>query len=314
MKVLSLFDGISCGRVALERAGVPVEKYVAYEIEPSAIRISERNYPDIIHKGDVQNATYTEGEYDLLIGGSPCQCLSSSNVWLKDGQYGVTGTGSSRLFWEYVRALLTIKPKYFFFENVASMKNVDRDIITQQLGVKPVKINSELFSAQKRNRYYWTNINFTVPTERTTNVVTQDLLEKDVPDKYFLRQGTLNCIMTPAKRGWISHKMEIDLPISRPITASCWRTHRADTDNYVTENRTPDGRTNVRHLTPLECERLQTLPDNYTSGEKDKERYQAIGNGWTVDVVAHVFRGLNEKPVGSDQVTFDDLIKDGWIE
>lgn len=181
---MSLFDGISCGMIALERAGIPIESYTAYEIEESAIRISERNYPNIIHCGNVEIAKYKEGQFDLLIGGSPCQSLSRSNVWLKDGEYGVTGNGASRLFWEYVRALLTIKPKYFLFENVASMKNADRDIITKQLGVEPIKINSSLFSAQKRNRYYWTNIPFSIPEQRTVSVVMQDLLEKDVLDKY----------------------------------------------------------------------------------------------------------------------------------
>lgn len=295
MKVLSLFDGISCGRVALERAGIQVDEYVAYEIEESAIRISERNYPDIIHRGDVTVAKYKEGEFDLLIGGSPCQSLSSSNVWLKDGEYGVTGTGASRLFWEYVRAFLTIKPKWFLFENVASMRNADKAIITEALGVQPIKIDSQVLSAQKRNRLYWTNIPFERITERLVNTTMQDILEQEVDDKYHLCQRTLDCIMRPASKGWCSGKMEIDLPIARPITASCWKIHRADTDNYVTTNRTPAGRTNVRRLTPLECERLQTLPDHYTEGEKDKERYIAIGNGWSVDVIAWIFKGLKGK-------------------
>lgn len=103
--------------------------------------------------------------------------------------------------------------------------------------------------------------------------------------------------MRPASKGWQSGKMEIDLPIARPITASCWKIHRADTDNYVTTNRTPDGRTNVRRLTPLECERLQTLPDNYTLGEKDTDRYKAIGNGWTVDVITHILKGLKDERI-----------------
>lgn len=292
MNVLSLFDGISCGMIALQRAGIKVEKYHAYEIDENAIRISNRNYPEIVHCGDVINARYKENEFDLLIGGSPCQALSSANVYLKDGEYGVNGDGKSRLFWEYVRAFLTVKPKFFLFENVASMRNADRDVISQALGVEPIKVNSELFSAQKRNRYYWTNISFDVPTERTTDVVTQDLLESNVDDKYYLNERMLNYIMSPASKGWQSGKMEIDLPISRPITATCWKMHRADTDNYVTTQYTPDGKTNIRRLTPLECERLQTLPDDYTYGEKDNARYKAIGNGWTVNVIAHILKGL----------------------
>ena len=119
MNVLSLFDGISCGRVALERAGIPVTSYDAFEINEAAIRISKRNWDDITHHGDVTTDDFKRFiGCDLLIGGSPCQSLSSSNVWLKDGEYGVNGEGKSRLFWEYVRALLVTKPKYFLFENV----------------------------------------------------------------------------------------------------------------------------------------------------------------------------------------------------
>lgn len=294
MNVLSLFDGISCGQIALERAGINVDKYYASEINESAIRIAKKNYPNTIHLGNVEELSFKDlGEIDLLIGGSPCQSLSSSNVWLKDGEYGVNGEGKSRLFWEYVRAYLILKPKYFFFENVASMRNIDRDIISEQLGVQPVKINSSQFSAQNRRRYYWTNIPFELLEEtRYTNETMKDILEDSVEDKYYLKQGTLDCVMRPASGGWQSGKMEIDLEIGRPITASCWKIHRADTDNYVTTEYQPKERTNVRRLTPLEAERLQTLPDNYTAGEKDKDRYEAIGNGWTVDVVAHIFKNL----------------------
>lgn len=294
MNVLSLFDGISCGQIALDRAGINVDKYYASEINESAIRIAKKNYPNTIHLGNVEELSFKDlGEIDLLIGGSPCQSLSSSNVWLKDGEYGVNGEGKSRLFWEYVRAYLILKPKYFFFENVASMRNIDRDIISEQLGVQPVKINSSQFSPQNRRRYYWTNIPFELLEEtRYTNETMKDILEDSVEDKYYLKQGTLDCVMRPASGGWQSGKMEIDLEIGRPITASCWKIHRADTDNYVTTEYQPKERTNVRRLTPLEAERLQTLPDNYTAGEKDKDRYEAIGNGWTVDVVAHIFKNL----------------------
>jgi DNA (cytosine-5)-methyltransferase 3A len=233
--------------------------------------------------------------YDLLIGGSPCQSLSSSNVWLKDGEYGVNGEGQSRLFWEYVRALLVCKPKYFLFENVASMRNADRDIISKTLGVEPVLINSSQFSAQHRRRYYWTNIPFEIDFEkRYVNTTMQDCLEGSVEDKYYVKQGTLDCIMRPAGGGWQSGKMEINKEIARPLTASSWKLHRADTDNYVSTEYKPEGRTNVRRLTPLEYERLQTLPEGYTLGEKDRDRFEAIGNGWTVDVIVHILNGLRE--------------------
>ena len=289
MNVLSLFDGISCGMVALEKAGVTVDRYVAYEINDKAIQISKNNYPNIERQGDVTTSTFKDFVgFDLLIGGSPCQSLSSSNVWLKDGEYGVNGEGKSRLFWEYVRVLLIVKPKYFLFENVASMRNADRDIITEQLGVKPILINSSQFSGQHRRRYYWTNIPFELLEERYVNTKMQDILQDKVEDKYYLKQGTLDCIMRPAGKGWQSGKMEINKEIARPITATCWKIHRADTDNYVSTEYHPEGRTNVRRLTPLEAERLQTLPDNYTAGVSDKNRYEAIGNGWTVDVIAHI--------------------------
>ena len=130
----------------------------------------QKNVPIVQHHGDVTTANFKDYiGYDLLIGGSPCQSLANCNMYLKDGEYGVNGTGTSRLFWEYVRALKTIKPKWFFFENVASMKNADKDIITEQLGVKPVKINSVLFSAQVRNRLYWTNIPFATPPHSAFN-------------------------------------------------------------------------------------------------------------------------------------------------
>lgn len=296
MKVLSLFDGISCGRVALEKAGIHVEKYDSFEINEPAIRISKRNWNDITYHGDVTTDDFKKFiGYDLLIGGSPCQSLSSSNVWLKDGEYGVNGEGQSRLFWEYVRALLVTKPKYFLFENVASMRNADRDIITETLGVEPILINSSQFSAQHRRRYYWTNIPFEIDLDkRYVDVTMQDCLENSVEDKYYVKQGTLDCIMRPAGGGWQSGKMEINKEIARPLTASSWKLHRADTDNYVSTEYKPEGRTNVRRLTPLEYERLQTLPEGYTLGEKDRDRFEAIGNGWTVDVIVHILKGLRE--------------------
>lgn len=276
--------------IALERAGIKVDKYVAYEINEKTIQISKNNYPNIERYGDVTQASFKEYiGFDLLIGGSPCQSLSSANVWLKDGEYGVNGEGKSRLFWEYVRALLVVKPKYFLFENVASMKNEDRDIITKALGVSPVMINSSQFSGQHRRRYYWTNIPFKISDMRYVDTKMQDVLVDQVEDKYYLKQGTLDCIMRPASKGWQSGKMEINLEIARPITASCWKIHRADTDNYVSTEYQPVGRTNVRRLIPLEAERLQTLPDNYTYGVTDKDRYEAIGNGWTVNVISHIF-------------------------
>ena len=296
---MSLFDGISCGMVALERAGIPVEKYFASEIDTYAMKVSQKNYPNIIQIGDIENITRETiqemGHIDLIIGGSPCQGLSSSNVWLKDGEYGVNGTGKSRLFWQYVRVLNLVKeinPNVkFLLENVGSASAKDKEVINETLDCAGVTFNSQLLSAQNRNGVYWTNFDFEVPTSRK-EVYMQDILEDSVSDKYYLTQKMYDCIMSPATKGWQSGKMEINLKIARPLTATMHKMHRADTDNYVSTEYKPADKTNVRRLTPLECERLQTLPDNYTEGISDTNRYKCIGNGWTVDVIAHILSYL----------------------
>ena len=159
IRVLSLFDGISCGRVALERAGIPVETYYASEIDKYAMSVAQAMYPDTIQIGDICKIDFTQyvGKIDMIIGGSPCQDLSIA----KQNRQGLHGE-RSRLFWEYIKSLTIIKPKYFLLENVASMKNEDRDAITAVLrGIYPetecIMINSALVSAQQRKRYYWTN-------------------------------------------------------------------------------------------------------------------------------------------------------------
>ena len=299
LRVLSLFDGISCGMVALERAGIPVEKYYASEIDKYAMKVSQKNYPQIIQLGDIEDInreTIKElGHIDLIIGGSPCQGLSSSNVWLKDGEYGVNGTGKSRLFWQYVRVLNLVReinPNVkFLLENVGSASVNDKKVINETLGCMGVAFNSQLLSAQNRNRVYWTNFDFEVPTERK-EIYMQDILEDSVSDKYYLTQKMYDCIMSPATKGWQSGKMEINLKIARPLTATMHKMHRADTDNYISTEYKPADKTNVRRLTPLECERLQTLPDNYTEGISDTNRYKCIGNGWTVDVIAWILSSL----------------------
>lgn len=165
MNVLSLFDGISCGMVALERAGVPVERYVAYEIEEDAIKVSKYNYAQIEHKGDVFAAEYKEGEFDLLIGGSPCTYWSIAKT---DGKRETTSSGIGfDLFMQYVRALREAKPKYFLYENNFSISQEIKEEISKQLGVEPIMINSALVSGQSRKRCYWTNIpNVTIPEDK----------------------------------------------------------------------------------------------------------------------------------------------------
>ena len=193
MKILSLFDGISCARVALERAGIPVEVYYASEIDKYAIQVSKKNYPDIVQMGDVQTiegainilgtralatSRLTGERIDLLIGGSPCQDLSIA----KKDRKGLDGERSG-LFWEYVRILNEVKPKYFILENVNSMPKEAKELITKTLGVEPIMINAALVSAQNRKRLFWTNIpGVTLPEDR--GILLKDILEESVDEKY----------------------------------------------------------------------------------------------------------------------------------
>ena len=178
MNVLSLFDGISCGQLALQRAGIQYNKYYASEIKKIAIQCTQENFPDTIQLGDVTKLDLCKlDKIDLLIGGSPCQDLSIANVANKGNREGLNGEKSS-LFYEYVRILKQIKPKYFLLENVSNMKEEDKNLISKILGVEPIKINSNLVSYQNRSRYYWTNIpNVTIPEDK--NIDFQDYIERD---------------------------------------------------------------------------------------------------------------------------------------
>ena len=289
MRVLSLFDGISCGRVALEKLGINVSAYYAFEIEESAIKISAKNYPDIIRCGNVLDADFSQFEdIDLLIGGSPCQDLSISKS--KDRE-GLKGSKSS-LFWSYKDALDIVKPTYFLFENVASMKDVDKDIITEALGVEPIYINSSNFVAQNRERYYWTNI--PVAEVKAANHKFREVMEEEVDSKlYYTKPFTLEEDKSKNVIGTIQlNTYEANKRVFNPDGVIGCLT--CVSGGYQ-EKKVFDDKTNrVRKLTPIEYERLQGLPDNYTSGVCNSKRYSACGNGWTVDVIAHIFRGMKD--------------------
>ena len=284
MKVLSLFDGISCGMVALERAGIPVERYVAYQIEPNAIKIAKNNYPKIEHCGDVTKANFEKYKsFDLLIGGSPCQSLS-----IVQSQTRQHLDGKSKLFFEFVRAKEEMQPKYFLFENVASMNEESKQAISNCLGCSPIFIDSADFSAQERPRYYWTNIPI-LSNQTKSNAVLVDILEKDVDEKYFYNYPLLNVDLSKqvcALMDFKNHDMHkrVFNPYFKVHTLTTCGGGNTQKKVYI------DGR--ARKLTPLEYERLQTLPDNYTAGVANSHRYNALGNGWTVDVIAHIFKGL----------------------
>jgi DNA (cytosine-5)-methyltransferase 3A len=287
MKVISLFDGISCGRVALDRAGIEIEKYVAFEIDKNAIAISKKNYPDIVHCGDVTTADFTAfSDFDLLIGGSPCQSLSIVQSKTRQNL-----DGKSKLFFEFVRAFEEMKPKYFLFENVASMKDECKQVISECLGCEPIFIDSADFSAQSRPRYYWTNIKVNMNYEHSDKVL-KDIMQENVPQKYYYSFLLTNIDMSKQVCATMEHNNhDMHKRVFNPdfkchtLTAVCG----GNQQKKVLDN----GR--ARKLTPLEYERLQTLPDNYTSGVSDGARYKAIGNGWTVDVIAHILNGLKEK-------------------
>lgn len=284
MDVLSLFDGISCGMVAAERAGLKIDNYYAYEIDQNAIKISKKNYPNIVHCGDVTTEDFTKYKgIDLIIGGSPCQSLS-----ITTGANRTNLDGKSRLFFEFARALKESCPKYFLFENVASMNEESKHIISECLGCKPVYINSENFSAQNRPRLYWTNI----PLNNEINIcsdVLKDILEDSVDEKYFYNCGydfygeDKHVVATLDVNTHEMLKRVYSKNFKCP-TLTCVHGGYQQKKVYI------NGR--CRKLTPVEYERLQTLPDNYTAGVSDTARYTAVGNGWTVDVIAYILKNI----------------------
>tara|TARA_R110000868_G_scaffold410612_1_gene699245 strand:+ start:668 stop:1681 length:1014 start_codon:yes stop_codon:yes gene_type:complete len=334
MNILSLFDGISCGQIALNQLGIEIDNYYAAEIDKYAIQVAKKNYPNMIHLGDV---TKVKGEdlpqIDLLIGGSPCQGFSFSGKQLNFND------PRSALFFEFVRLLKECRPKYFLLENVR-MKKEYQDIISEHLGVEPVMINSALVSAQNRVRLYWTNIpNITQPKDR--GIVVKDILEIDVDEKYYIPNNYNAHIKLDDKK--ISYKSKrlggyMKQSLSQRVYSSFGKSISlsalgggwgANTGLYqvnlagsirgrqITLNSKEytqmlelreDEKTNtltsaqkdnvilnnygIRKLTPSECEKLQTVPNEYTSGISDAQRYKMLGNGWTVDVIKHILKEM----------------------
>jgi DNA-cytosine methyltransferase len=287
IKAISLFDGMSCLQIASERTGIKIDKYYASEIEPPAMKITQKNYPNTIQIGDITKLTSEEllglGEIGLLGGGSPCQNLSQIVINDSNHNQGLKGE-KSKLFFEYVRVKEIVKPKYFLYENVASMKDQDRDIITEKLGVEPILIDSNLVSAQDRERYYWTNIpNVTQPKDR--GIKLGDILESEVDEKYYYNlpydfYGEDKKVM--ARLHLYNYEMlqrVYNPEFKAPTLTVCKGGHK---QKKVMQN----GR--IRKMTPLEYERLQTVPEGYTEGVAEGHRYNMLGNGWTVDVISHI--------------------------
>jgi len=368
MNVLSLFDGISCGRIALERAGIKVDKYYASEIDKYAIKVTMANYPDTIQLGSV---TEVKGEnlpkIDLLIGGSPCQGFSFAGKQLNFEDE------RSKLFFEFVRLLRECKPKYFLLENV-KMKKEYQDVITEHLGVEPIEINSALVSAQNRKRLYWTNIpevtqpedrdvmlkdivheyvdaiefeelaEYIVPFDKTLQILDKEVQRGKVG--YFRKDSQANRVyyihdkavtlcgeagggaakmgqylFGHTKKNSQGNRVYAEEEKSACLNASSGGT--AGVGNILFGCITPDRiekRQNgqrfndgkkfytltaqdkhgvlvegyIRKLTPIECEKLQTVPTGYTDCVSNAQRYKMLGNGFTVDVIAHILRGIKE--------------------
>ena len=356
MNVLSLFDGMSCGQIALDQLGIPVKNYFAAEIDKYAIQIARKNYPDMIHLGDVKNIktidTHLMDEFDcghkidLLIGGSPCQGFSFGGKGLNFDD------PRSKLFFEFDRLLKALKPKYFLLENV-KMKKESEQVITDYLGVEPVEINSNLVSAQNRKRLYWTNIPMDgLPEDK--GIMLKDILEEETAEFYrageYLQEKRRSSdknpdMLNPDYRSQATTIHDVDgksgtvcagthgyaigyvpehlilqkargynkgglkaLDGKTPtLSSSSWQHN----NHLVIRDKSKCVRTggrgsydrhewdsidnmHWRKLTVKECERLQTVPDGYTCGVSNTQRYKMLGNGWTVDVIKHIFEGLKE--------------------
>ena len=304
MNVLSLFDGMSCGHIALDRNGINVNKYYASEIDKYAVEVTKDNYPNTIHLGDVRDINASDLEkIDLLIGGSPCTDLSfagkrrgliADNLdnYLKLKSEGFEFEGQSFLFWEYLRLLKEIREinpdVKFLLENVRMTEQWE-DLITLMLGVSPIRINSAKVSAQNRVRYYWTNIKgVTQPEDK--GIVVSDILE----DGSKKMGGVRGRYLVNGKRAESSVDSTAGMTIQRlevrsDEKANCITTVKKDSVVVLDESKEL-----YRYMTPLEYERLQTVPDNYSSCVSDNQRKRMLGNGWTVDVIAHIFSFINK--------------------
>lgn len=308
VNVLSLFDGVSCARIALDNLGLNIVKYYASEIDKHAINVSKNNYHDIIHLGDIKDIKAKElPKIDLLIGGSPCQDLSNAQKGL-----GLKGSKSS-LFYEYIRLLEEVQPKYFLLENV---KNKWGNVMSDFVGVDYIEINSAILSAQSRPRYYWTNIDYKKFPQKLSKICLKDIVEKEVDEKYYLNKFGLDTFLNevnPNKntsKDGINKVFEIPKEIHKDNerqrrvyslkSKSPTILARADTTKIFLKNR-------IRKLTPIECERLQCIPDNYTSLASNTQRYKMIGNAFTVSVIEHFLKGLNKEPLYKKRIKKETL-------
>lgn len=293
MNVLSLFDGMSCGQIALERAGIEVDNYFASEIDKSAIQVTQENYPNTKQVGNITELNASNlPKIDLLIGGSPCQGFSRSGKALNFED------PRSKLFFEYIRLLKDTKPKYFFLENVV-MKKEWIDIISKELNVNPLLIDSHLVSGQKRQRLYWTNIP-KVELPLDLNIKLSEIINPDgdwfESDLIWFEDGEYRA-KNATKKGYLvienGDSINLDFPNSKTRRGRVAKNKSNTLNTGCNQAYFLNGK--VKRFTPIECERLQTVSDNYTSCVSDHQRYKMLGNGWTVDVIAHFFLNIKDK-------------------
>jgi DNA (cytosine-5)-methyltransferase 3A len=281
MNVLSLFDGVSCGQLALQRAGIDYINYFASEIDKKAIQVTQTRFPKTIQLGDVTQIDASQlPKIDLIIGGSPCQGFSFAGKQLNFDD------PRSKLFFEFVRLKNELEPKHFLLENV-KMKKESLDVISYHMGVEPVFINSADFSAQNRQRFYWTNIHI------------EPWVDKGIVWKNIEESGN------HLKEYKVNETESRKIMWGNGVNGKCPNLSKREKSWAVTTKQDRWANAGLvsyedfcRYLTPLECERLQTMPDHYTDvGISKTARYHAIGNAWTVDVIAHIFKGLKNEIV-----------------
>ena len=312
LTVLSLCDGMSCGQIAFERAGIKVKKYFASEIKETGIRVTKDNYPNTVHIGDLTKVSYTDGilhteigdfntEIDMVIFGSPCQTFSIACK--TDKRVGLEDDMKSGLFLQCYRILKEINPKFFFMENVASMSKEDRDFITELMNVSPRKINADIVAPALRNRYYWSNLNLEAQM-RNVNIVLNDILDDGWSD----REKARNLLVSD----------------SRPLTTPVKMFHRYYSTGFTTlifkskkhyeecvaeyirisggkrkiTAKELDGYTGnvfneVRYMNQTELEKCQCVPENYTKCLNRNEAADVLGDGWNIDVITYFFRELH---------------------
>lgn len=290
INVLSLFDGMSCGQIALNKAGIEYENYFASEIDKYAIQVTQKNYPNTKQLGSVTEVIGVDlPKIHLLIGGSPCQGFSFAGKGLNFED------PRSKLFFEFVRLFKQCKPKYFLLENV-KMKKQYRDVITEHLGVEPIEINSSLLSAQNRERLYWTNIpNISQPNDK--KLYLKDVVEFSEVNRILVDKSKI-------KQYWeTKNYIQYDLT-GKGHKSQDQRGYYLNSKHGTLTSHGASGKVkvvlangNIAQLTPIECERLQTVPDNYTNCVSNNQRYNMLGNGWTVEVIAHIFSFLKEEEI-----------------